>query len=56
MCEYIRYDVSGGSVVYVHYMLMENNVNMVTHANLLIKEYAKYMQNTGNADVILAMM
>ena len=37
-------------------MLMENNVNMVTHVNLS----AKHMQNTSNADldadVILSMM
>ena len=41
-------------------MLMEKNVNMVTHVNLFIKESAKHMQNTSNADldtdVILAMM
>ena len=41
-------------------MLMENNVKMVTHVNLFIKESAKHMLNKSNAnldaDVILAMM
>ena len=37
-------------------MPMEKNVNMVTHVSLLIKESAKHMQNTSNADVILALM
>ena len=41
-------------------MLMKNNVNMVTHESLFIKESAKHMQNTCNADldagVILAKM
>ena len=41
-------------------MLKENNVNMMTHVCLFIKESAKHMQNTSNTDldtdVILAMM
>ena len=35
---------------------MEKNVNRVTHVNLSIKESAKHMQTTSNADVILAMV